>query len=218
MSHGLDEAVLAAERRGICCIARARCIMFASMKRILLISLAVAGCGGNDAKPTDAGQDGAGPGGAMTLTSSAFLEGGIIPTNITCKGANTSPMLSWTGAPSGTKSFAVVLTDLTISMAHWVIYDIPSSVTALPAAIENTADPTNVPGAHQIVSIHAPTVGYYGPCPPNPPAHTYQFAVYSLDVATLPGVSAQSTRPDTVAAVQAHRLASATLTGMFTPP
>lgn len=194
--------------------------MVARMKRILVISLAVAGCGGNDAQPVDAasGQDGTGPGGAMTLTSSAFLEGGIIPSDITCKGANTSPMLTWTGAPSGTKSFAVVLTDLTISMAHWVIYDIPPSVTALPAAIENTAAPSNVPGAHQIVSIHAPTVGYYGPCPPNPPAHTYQFAVHALDVAALPGVSAQSTRPDTVAAVQAHDLATGTLTGTFAPP
>lgn len=194
--------------------------MFASMKRLLLLSLAVAGCGGNDARPADAGtgQDGTGPGGAMTLTSSAFLEGGIIPSDISCKGANTSPMLSWTGAPSGTKSFAVVLTDLTISMAHWVIYDIPASVTALPAAIENTAAPANLPGAHQTVSIHAPVVGYYGPCPQNPPAHTYQFAVYALDVAPLPGVSAQSTRPDAVAAIQAHRLATATLTGTFSPP
>jgi Raf kinase inhibitor-like YbhB/YbcL family protein len=189
------------------------------MKHILLIALAVAGCGGNDAKPADAatGQDGA-PGGSMTLTSPAFAEGGTVPTVNTCNGANTSPMLAWTGAPSGTQSFAVVLTDLTISMAHWVIYDIPASATGLPPGIDNTASPASVPGAHQIVSIHAGTVGYYGPCPPNPPAHMYQFAVYALDVATLPGVSAQSTRPDTVAAVVAHRLTSATLTGSYTTP
>jgi Raf kinase inhibitor-like YbhB/YbcL family protein len=154
----------------------------------------------------------------MTLTSPAFSEGGTVPIANTCKGANTSPALSWTGAPSGTQSFAVVLTDLTIAMAHWAIYDVSMSATGLPAGIENTADPPSVSGAHQIVSIHAPTVGYYGPCPPNPPAHMYQFAVYALDVAMLPGVSATSTRPDTVAAIQAHRLASATLTGLFAPP
>lgn len=190
------------------------------MKRILLIAIAVAGCGGNDAKPVDAGtgQDGTAPGGSMTLTSPGFVEGSAVPTVNTCKGANTSPALAWTGAPSGTQSFAVVLTDQTISMAHWAIYDIPASATGLPAGIENTADPASVPGAHQIVSIHAPTVGYYGPCPPNPPAHTYQFAVYALDVAMLPGVSATSTRPETVAALQAHRLAGATLTGTFTAP
>jgi hypothetical protein len=93
------------------------------MKHILLIALAIAGCGGKDAKPVDAGngQDGAVPGNSMTLTSPAFSEGGTIPTVNTCKGANTSPMLTWTGTPSGTQSFAVVLTDQTISMAHWVI-------------------------------------------------------------------------------------------------
>src|SRR5882672_3094433 len=118
----------------MCCAAQLRCIMFATMKRILLLGFlgfAVAGCGGNDARPVDAatGQDGAAPGGTMTLTSPAFSEGGTIPTVNTCKGANTSPALTWTGTPSGTQSFAVVLTDLTISMAHWVIYDIPASAT-----------------------------------------------------------------------------------------
>jgi Raf kinase inhibitor-like YbhB/YbcL family protein len=198
--------------------------MLAAMTRLLFLGLGlglvVAGCGGSDAKPVDAatGQDGTAPGGSMTLTSPAFSEGGIVPTVNTCNGANTSPTLTWTGAPSGTQSFAVVLTDLTISMAHWVIYDIPASATALPAGIENTADPASVSGAHQIVSIHAPVVGYYGPCPPNPPAHSYQFAVYALDVTPLPGVTAQSTRPETVAAVQAHRLAGATLTGSYVTP
>jgi phosphatidylethanolamine-binding protein (PEBP) family uncharacterized protein len=85
----------------------------------------------------------------------------------------------------------------------------------LPAGIENVSAPPSIAGAHQIVSIHSPTVGYYGPCPPQPPPHTYQFAVYALDVATLPGVSATSTRPETTAAVQAHRLGSGTLTGSF---
>lgn len=182
--------------------------MFAVMKRILLIGFAVAGCGGNDARPAA---------GSMILTSAAFSEGGTIPTANTCKGANTSPALAWSSAPTGTQSFAVVLTDLTISMAHWVIYDIPASATGLPAAVENTSAPASVSGAHQIASIHSGTIGYYGPCPPAPPAHTYQFAVYALDVATLPGVSAQSTRPEAVAAVQAHQLDSGTLTGLFGP-
>ena len=195
--------------------------MLAAMTRLLLLGLALAGCGSSSSNPVDAaGQDGTtdSPGGSMTLTSPAFSEGGTIPTVNTCKGANTSPALAWTGAPSGTQSFAVVLTDLTISMAHWVIYDIPASATGLPSAIENTSDPASVMGAHQIVSIHAPVIGYYGPCPPNPPAHMYQFAVYALDVAPLPGVSATSTRPEVVAAIQAHRLAGGTLTGLFTSP
>lgn len=198
------------------------------MTRLLFVlGLALSGCSSSSANAVDAppaqdagAQDGAaqdgGPAAGMVLTSPAFAEGGTVPTVNTCNGANTSPVLSWTGAPAGTQSFAVVLTDLTIAMAHWVIYDIPASATGLPAGIENTSSPASVPGAGQIVSIHAPTIGFYGPCPPvGQAAHSYQFAVYALDVAALPGVSAQSTRPDAVAAVQAHRLDSGTLTGTF---
>jgi len=186
--------------------------------KYLLLGVILLGCGHNDARPVDGPVPDGTSGGSFTLTSPALVDGGIIPTENTCSGANTSPVLTWSGAPGGTQSFAVVLTDLTISMAHWVIYDVPATATALPAAVENTSEPASVPHAHQIVSIHAPVVGYYGPCPPRPPAHTYQFAVYALDVAALPGISPASTRPDTVNAVQAHQLASATLTGTFTPP
>jgi Raf kinase inhibitor-like YbhB/YbcL family protein len=179
------------------------------------LGLGLAACSSDSPKATGDGGTQDATAGSMTLTSTAFAEGGTIPTDNSCKGANTSPVLAWTGAPSGTQGFAVVLTDQTISMAHWVIYDVSASATGLPAAIENNASPASVPGAHQIDSIHSGTIGYYGPCPPS--AHTYQFTVYALDVATLPGVSASSSRPEAVAAIQPHRLASGTLTGNFAP-
>ena len=191
------------------------------MKSHLVVALALAGCGSNSARTVDAatgdGGPGDGPAATMSLTSTAFAEGGAIPTANTCKGANTSPALAWTGAPSGTQSFAVVLTDLSLTpqLVHWVIYDIPVTATGLPAGVENVYAPGNVAGAHQTVSVHAPTVGYYGPCPPA--AHSYQFAIYALNAATPPALSAQSTRPEAVAEIQTHRLASGTLTGMFTP-
>ena len=118
--------------------------------------------------------------------------------------------------PERNTELAVVLTDLSITLTHWVIYDIPATVTGLPAGVENAYAPANVTGAHQTVSVHAPTIGYYGPCPSRPPpVHTYQFAVYALDTATLPGTSAQSTPPQVIAEVQAHRLGSGTLTGTY---
>jgi len=184
------------------------------------LAIALAGCSSNSAKTVDGGPgDGSvgdgNPPATMTLTSTAFAEGGTIPTVDTCKGANTSPALAWTGAPSGTKSFALVLTDLSLSptLVHWVIYDIPSTTTALPAGVENVYAPGNVGGAHQTISVHAPTVGYYGPCPPA--AHNYQFAIYALDTAPLPGASASTTRPEAIGEIQTHRLDSGTLTGMF---
>src|SRR5678815_5838839 len=95
------------------------------MKSHLVVALVLAGCGSNSAKTVDAasGDTGGGPPATMSLTSTAFTEGGAIPTASTCKGANTSPALAWTGAPSGTQSFAVVLTDLSLTppLVHWVI-------------------------------------------------------------------------------------------------
>jgi phosphatidylethanolamine-binding protein (PEBP) family uncharacterized protein len=73
-----------------------------------------------------------------------------------------------------------------------------------------------VAGAHQTVSVHSPLVGYYGPCPPA--KHTYQFEVYALLAATLPGATMQTTRGEAVPTITAHEIAHATLKGTFTPP
>jgi Raf kinase inhibitor-like YbhB/YbcL family protein len=197
------------------------------MKRNLAglgLLLALFGCGGDSdgGRPPDAATPDSAtadtPPGALALTSPAFVAAGAIPAVHTCSGVNTSPQLSWTGAPSGTLSFAVVLTDLSLTppLVHWVIYDIPSTEAGLSSNVENAYAPANVPGAHQAVSVHAPTVGYYGPCPPQPPAHNYQFAVYALFAATLPGSGMQTTRDDAVASITAHQLAHATLTGTYT--
>jgi Raf kinase inhibitor-like YbhB/YbcL family protein len=182
------------------------------------LALVLAGCGSNSTRTGDAGSGDGAPA-TMTLTSAAFAEGGMIPAADTCKGANTSPALAWAGAPSGTRSFALVLTDLSLAppLVHWVIYDIPSTATGLPAGVENAYAPSNIAGAHQTVSVHPPTVGYYGPCPPQGSAHNYQFAIYALDTAPLPGASASTTRPEAIGEIQVHRLDSGTLTGTFTP-
>jgi Raf kinase inhibitor-like YbhB/YbcL family protein len=111
-----------------------------------------------------------------------------------------------------------VLTDLSLTpdLVHWVIYDIPAVAAGLPANVENAYAPTNVAGAHQAVSVHAPIVGYYGPCPPS--KHSYEFAVYALDVGTLPGATAETSRADALTAILAHKLGSGTVTGTYTPP
>lgn len=194
--------------------------MLAAMTRLGLgLGLVLAGCGSSSGNTIDAaGQDATtdSPGASIAVTSAAFVDGGTFPIDNTCRGMNASPGLAWTHAPTGAQSFAVVLTDQSISLVHWVIYDIPPTMTGLPASVENSYAPTNVPGAHQTVSVHSPTVGYYGPCPPA--THTYQFAVYALDVAALPGASQTTARTDAVPVIQAHQLGIGTLTGSFTPP
>jgi Raf kinase inhibitor-like YbhB/YbcL family protein len=192
------------------------------------------GCGGDDGDDGDdtpvidgpAGPDSSlsdapngppdSPAATFTLTSPAFAEGGVIPDENACAGANISPELNWTPGPAGTMGYAVVFTDTSPPpLVHWVIYDIGGTATGLPADVENTYAPTDVPGAHQTISYSPGIRGYLGPCPGT--MHTYQFEVFALDVATLPGATMATTRAQAVAIIETHDLASATLTGTFTP-
>lgn len=198
------------------------------MKRLALL-LVFAACGGDDAPAqTDAAVDGAGSstvdaaaldapiGGMFALTSPMLTEGATIMTANTCDGANTSPQLVWSGNAMGALSYAVVLTDKSNNLVHWVIYDIPAAATGLPAAVEKVYAPTNVMGAHQTASYQATVRGYLGPCPPtNGGAHTYEFAAYGVDVATLPGATMATTRTQAVTLITQHMTAKATLTGMY---
>ena len=152
---------------------------------------------------------------AFTLTSTGFTEGMAIPVKYACKGANVSPDLTWTMGPPGTQSYAMVLTDKSNNLIHWVIWDIPSATLSLPEGVQNVANPAAPAGAKQVRSYDNTTFGYLGPCPQN--THTYEFAVFALDVATLPNVTTNSTRNAVKAEILNHDLASATLTGTYTP-
>jgi hypothetical protein len=152
---------------------------------------------------------------SFVLTSSAFVEGAAIPVANSCKGVNESPPLAWTGAPGATKSFAVTLTDKTNGLVHWAMFDVAPGTTSLSAAIPNVPNPPAPAGSSQVKSYDNTTSGYKGPCPPN--LHVYTFAVFALDVAALPNVSIASTRTQVVVEIGKHTLATATLTGSFTP-
>ena len=76
--------------------------------------------------------------------------------------------------------------------------------------------PSNAPGAHQTESFQAGVRGYRGPCPPvGQGAHVYQLELTAVDVATLPGTSMATTRAQLAPILQAHALATATLSGMY---
>ncbi|HEY5947743.1 MAG TPA: YbhB/YbcL family Raf kinase inhibitor-like protein [Kofleriaceae bacterium] len=102
------------------------------------------------------------------------------------------------------------------NLVHWVIYDVPATATGLPANVPKAYAPTNVAGAHQTASYQTTTTGYLGPCPPvNGGAHSYEFAVYGVDVTTLPGTSMTTSRAAAVTLITEHMTAKATLTGMY---
>jgi Raf kinase inhibitor-like YbhB/YbcL family protein len=155
--------------------------------------------------------------GEFALSSTGVTPGTQIPTQFTCDGLNVSPPLAWTAGPVGTLSYAIVFTDTSNDLIHWVIWDIAPATTLLPQDIPQTAIP-NPPGdgALQVESYDNATFGYLGPCPPN--EHVYQWVVYAIDVATLPNVTTASTRTQVETEILLHDLASASLTAPYDPP
>jgi hypothetical protein len=120
----------------------------------------------------------------LTVTSSTFDAGQPIPQKSAhdyAGGKNVSPALSWSGAPDGTKSFAVTCYDpdapTDIGFVHWVLFDLPATVTTLPEGY----------GGHPEDGIEGYTDwgqsawGGMAP-PPGHGPHHYHFAVYALDV------------------------------------
>lgn len=107
----------------------------------------------------------------------------------------------------------MVFTDLSNGLVHSVTYDIPSSRLDLPANVQKAYQPNNVAGAKQTTAYDNNTRGYLGPCPPN--EHTYEFALYAIDVVQLPGATMSTTRAQIVPIIQAHDLGVAKLTGKY---
>ena len=151
----------------------------------------------------------------FALTSSALAEGATFPVDNTCTGTNLSPPFAWGAGPAGTMSYALVLNDTTIDFFHAVVYDIPASVTALPANMQKVYAPTSPAGTHQTKNYKG-TFGYAGPCPST--EHVYEFLLYALDVAALPGVTQDVALADAVTAIKAHSLGTTKLTGKYKKP
>ncbi|MBL8621252.1 MAG: YbhB/YbcL family Raf kinase inhibitor-like protein [Myxococcales bacterium] len=154
------------------------------------------------------------PPAALALTSTAITAGGTIPVKYSCRGANVSPPLAWTGGPSA-PGYALVLTDRTNNLIHAVIWDIPGTRTDLPEDVDKVAEPPDVPGAKQPLAYDNQTRGYLGPCPST--THTYEFALYAVDANPLPTLTLSNTRAQALAIITAHDTAMATLTATFTP-
>ncbi len=147
----------------------------------------------------------------MKLESSAFSANGLIPSEYTCDGKNISPPLTWTEVPAATKSLALIVDDPDAprgTFVHWVAYNLPATLTGLPAHVTKQTDLANgLQGKNDFSSL-----GYGGPCPPSG-THRYFFKLYALDqTLTLP---AGASKPQVLAAAEGHILASAELIGRY---
>jgi hypothetical protein len=157
----------------------------------------------------------------FVLTSTAFEEGGMVPLTHECgppiiadgPGDNVTPPLSWGPGPTETMSYAIVMRDTDAGdLVHWVIYDIPSSVLALPEGVTPGYEPDEPVGSKQAEIQASGYYGYFGPCSPGR-VNTYQWTLHALDTPTLEGVARTSTEDDVAAAVEAASIASTALSG-----
>lgn len=153
---------------------------------------------------------------SLQITSSAFADSGDIPQAHTCEGADVSPALTWSGAPSGTRSLALIVDDPDapdpaapkMTWVHWVLYDLPAEQSSLPEGVSAKTLPKD---AREGLNDFKQT-GWRGPCPPIG-KHRYFFKLYALDT-ILPDLK----KPNKAAlekAMEGHVLAQASLMGRY---
>jgi Raf kinase inhibitor-like YbhB/YbcL family protein len=148
---------------------------------------------------------------SLKVFTSAFPEGATIPALHTCEGADLSPALEWSGEPTGTKSFALIVDDPDAPAGiwnHWLLYDIPAGVHSLAQGFKPGRT-----GESAINDFGKP--GYNGPCPPKGHGpHRYYFRLYAVDAPALKlNPSAKRSALDT--ALKGHVLAEAQYMGRY---
>lgn len=173
-----------------------------------------------------------------------------------CLGGNRNPQLSWSEVPAGTKSFVLICHDPDVpskgddvnqegrtvpaslprvDFFHWVLVDLPASLTALKegefsssVTPRGKSGPQAAHGARQGINnytdwfagdndMRGDYYGYDGPCPPwnDEIVHRYVFTVFALDIDQLP-LDGRFGGPEVRRAMQGHILAQASLTGTYT--
>jgi len=151
---------------------------------------------------------------ALSITSESFAAQGEIPRKYTCEGDDVSPPLSWSGAPAGTKSLALIVDDPDapdpkaprMTWVHWVLYNLPPTAAGLAKAVKT------LPAGTQSGKNDWGRAGYGGPCPPIG-RHRYFHKLYALD--TLLEGLATPTKAELERAMAGHILGQAELVGTY---
>jgi Raf kinase inhibitor-like YbhB/YbcL family protein len=171
------------------------------------------------------------------------------------EGPDKSIGVSWSKGPEGTKSYAIVMVDTDVpasfddagkegktlpagmerkSFYHWVLYDIPSDHSQIPAytdsqgVVQHGKAELKTPYGTRGVNDYAPYfasdparkglyAGYDGPCPPwnDERIHHYHLKVFALDKSSL-GLSGPVTGPQVMDAIAGHILAQGEVVGKYT--
>jgi hypothetical protein len=159
------------------------------------------------AKPPQGGPGGRnrrGPIQVLSLTTTAWTDGGNIPAKYTQAGAQVSPPLAWSNVPGGVQSFVLVARDTdaavgtgTDDLLHWMVWNIPASARSLAEGIPQG---NQLPDGTRQISASGPY--YRGPgAPASGPPHHYVFELYALD-STIDVPAVGQSPPLTRAAVE----------------
>jgi Raf kinase inhibitor-like YbhB/YbcL family protein len=149
----------------------------------------------------------------FTLTSPDVAEGGRLPVECTCDGEGSTLPLAWSGAPAGTKGFAVIMSHVAPETTHWywVLYNLPVDVTGLEKNISGVGTLGN--------NINNGLAEYSPPCSKGPGDKTYTYTVYALSAQPQLSVPASEVdRATLLASIEDITLASAELNVVYARP
>ncbi|MGD9007494.1 MAG: YbhB/YbcL family Raf kinase inhibitor-like protein [Desulfobacteraceae bacterium] len=152
----------------------------------------------------------------LSITSSAFEDGGAMAAKYTCEGPNISPPLTWSGVPDGARSLALIVDDPDapdpaapkMTYVHWVLYNLPVDCGGLK---EGTTFGDLPPGTLEGTNDWQRT-GYGGPCPPIG-RHRYFHKLFALNV-VLDDLK-EPTKDVLLAAMEGHVIAQAQIVGTY---
>ena len=154
------------------------------------------------------------PNGSFSLTSEVGVDGGTLPAAYSCDGEGSSPALSWSNVPAGTKEFALMMTTLPVDGTtkwNWVMYSIPGTTTSLA----KNSSGVGILGT----GSHGTTMAYDPPCSQGPGAKLYTFTLYALSESPqLPGSANQVTGDMLTKAISSITLGAASLNLNYTRP
>ena len=155
---------------------------------------------------------------AIKITSSAFVEGKMIPRKYCCDGEGISPPLKWENIPENAKSLVLISDDPDApagTWVHWVVYDILPNINEFPEDILSVdlledLEEFNLSGKQGVNSGRS--IGYQPPCPPSG-THRYFFKIYALD--TILNLDAGASKKEVIRAMERHIISEGKLMGRY---